>query len=43
MTVAPAGTTVAVWTGREVRALRLARRMGVRELAAHLGVSLSGV
>jgi formylglycine-generating enzyme required for sulfatase activity len=27
------------WTGREVRALREARRMSVREFAAHLGVS----
>jgi transcriptional regulator with XRE-family HTH domain len=32
-------TTVALWTGREVRALRESRRMSVREFAAHLGVS----
>jgi transcriptional regulator with XRE-family HTH domain len=32
-------TTVALWTGREIRALRLARRESVREFAAHLGVS----
>lgn len=31
--------TVGVWTGREVRLLRLARRMSVREFAAHLGIS----
>jgi hypothetical protein len=30
---------VPLWTGREVRALRQARRMSVREFAAHLGVS----
>lgn len=30
---------VSVWSGREVRALREARRMSVREFAAHLGVS----
>ena len=30
---------VAVWSGREVRALRQARRMSVREFAAHLGIS----
>lgn len=27
------------WTGAEVRALRHARRMSIREFAAHLGVS----
>lgn len=27
------------WTVTEIRALRLARRMSVREFAAHLGVS----
>ncbi len=32
-------STVPQWTGREVRALRAARRMSVREFAAHLGVS----
>ena len=32
-------TTVPQWSGREVRALRSARRMSVREFAAHLGVS----
>ena len=32
-------STVLQWTGREVRALREARRMSVREFAAHLGVS----
>ena len=32
-------STVPQWTGREVRALREARRMSVREFAAHLGVS----
>ena len=30
---------VPLWSGREVRALREARRMSVREFAAHLGVS----
>lgn len=30
---------VVQWTGREIRALRLARRMSVRAFAAHLGVS----
>jgi DNA-binding transcriptional regulator YiaG len=30
---------ITVWTGREVRALRLARRMSVRIFAAHLGVT----
>jgi formylglycine-generating enzyme required for sulfatase activity len=32
-------STVPLWSGREVRALREARRMSVREFAAHLGVS----
>ncbi len=32
-------STVPQWSGREVRALRAARRMSVREFAAHLGVS----
>lgn len=31
--------TVQHWTGREVRALRAAKRMSVREFAEHLGVS----
>jgi DNA-binding XRE family transcriptional regulator len=31
--------SVTVWTGREVRALREAKRMSVREFAKHLGVS----
>jgi len=31
--------TVRDWTGTEIRALRLARRMSVREFAEHLGVS----
>lgn len=31
--------TVRHWTGREVRALRAAHRMSIREFAAHLGVS----
>jgi len=31
--------TVQHWTVTEIRALRLARRMSVREFAAHLGVS----
>src|SRR6476469_3204146 len=30
---------VPLWSGREVRALREARRMSVREFAEHLGVS----
>jgi transcriptional regulator with XRE-family HTH domain len=30
---------VPLWSGREVRALRAARRMSVREFATHLGVS----
>lgn len=32
-------TTVRQWTGKEVRALRSAKRMSIREFAAHLGVS----
>lgn len=32
-------TTVLRWSGREVRALREAKRMSLREFAAHLGVS----
>ncbi|MBX6749410.1 MAG: SUMF1/EgtB/PvdO family nonheme iron enzyme [Micromonosporaceae bacterium] len=32
-------TTVPQWTGREIRALREARRMSIRAFAAHLGVS----
>lgn len=32
-------TTVRQWTGMEVRALRSAKRMSIREFAAHLGVS----
>jgi transcriptional regulator with XRE-family HTH domain len=32
-------TTIPQWTGKEVRALRVARRMSVRSFAAHLGVS----
>lgn len=32
-------TTVRIWSGREVRALRDAKRMSLREFAAHLGVS----
>jgi formylglycine-generating enzyme required for sulfatase activity len=32
-------TAVTVWSGRDARALREARRMSVREFAAHLGVS----
>lgn len=31
--------TVRVWTSTEVRALRLARRMPLRDFAEHLGVS----
>ena len=31
--------TVQRWTGIEVRALREAKRMSIREFAAHLGVS----
>src|SRR5690606_39491908 len=31
--------TVRHWTGREVRALRAAMRMSIRDFAAHLGVS----
>lgn len=32
-------TAMPLWTGREIRALRLARRMSVRAFAEHLGVS----
>lgn len=32
-------TMVQQWSGREVRALREARRMSVRDFAAHLGIS----
>jgi transcriptional regulator with XRE-family HTH domain len=32
-------TTVQSWSGVEVRALREAKRMSIREFAAHLGVS----
>ncbi len=32
-------STIPQWTGREIRALREARRMSVRAFAAHLGVS----
>ncbi|MGH4022423.1 MAG: SUMF1/EgtB/PvdO family nonheme iron enzyme [Pseudonocardiaceae bacterium] len=32
-------TTVPRWSGREVRALREAKRMSLREFAAHLGIS----
>ncbi|MFY1703095.1 SUMF1/EgtB/PvdO family nonheme iron enzyme [Micromonospora sp. WMMA1923] len=32
-------TTVRQWSGREVRALREARRMSIRDFARHLGVS----
>jgi formylglycine-generating enzyme required for sulfatase activity len=35
----PRMSAVAKWSGREVRALREARRMSIREFAAHLGVS----
>jgi transcriptional regulator with XRE-family HTH domain len=34
-----ASVSVAIWTGLEVRALREARRMSVRQFADHLGVS----
>lgn len=34
-----AGLMVLEWTGAEARALRRARRMSVRDLADHLGVS----
>lgn len=30
---------MAEWTGRDAQALRVARRMSVREFAAHLGIS----
>jgi hypothetical protein len=32
-------TTVHRWSGREIRALRQAKRMSIRQFAAHLGVS----
>jgi hypothetical protein len=32
-------TTIPQWTGKEIRALRAARRMSVRDFAEHLGVS----
>lgn len=32
-------TTVRQWSGREVRALRAAKRMSIRDFAGHLGVS----
>lgn len=34
------GVTVRDWTRTEIQALRWARRMSVREFAAHLGVSI---
>lgn len=34
-----AESAVAIWTGHEVRALRVARRMSVREFSEHLGIS----
>ncbi len=37
------GSVVARWTGREARALREAKRMSVREFAAHLGVNDAAV
>jgi transcriptional regulator with XRE-family HTH domain len=37
------GSVVARWTGREARALREARRMSVRDFAAHLGVNDAAV
>jgi DNA-binding transcriptional regulator YiaG len=33
------GGVVVQWSGREVRALRRARRMSIRDFAGHLGVS----
>ncbi|WP_329481527.1 helix-turn-helix domain-containing protein [Kribbella sp. NBC_01484] len=35
--------TVNTWTGREARALRLARRFSVRAFAEHLGVGIRTV
>lgn len=32
-------TTVQRWSGKEIRALREAKRMSIRGFAAHLGVS----
>ncbi|GAA1100911.1 orotidine 5'-phosphate decarboxylase / HUMPS family protein [Nocardiopsis metallicus] len=37
------GSLVARWTGREARAFREAKRMSVREFAAHLGVNDAAV
>ncbi|MCK9871868.1 HEAT repeat domain-containing protein [Nocardiopsis dassonvillei] len=37
------GSVVARWTGREARAFREAKRMSVREFAAHLGVNDAAV
>ena len=37
--VPPPGTHVMLWTGKLTRILRLAKRMGVKEFAAHIGVS----
>ncbi|MFX0574711.1 orotidine 5'-phosphate decarboxylase / HUMPS family protein [Nocardia nepalensis] len=37
------GSVVARWTGREARALREAKRMSVREFAAHLGINDAAV
>ncbi|MET8993418.1 helix-turn-helix domain-containing protein [Nonomuraea wenchangensis] len=31
--------TAKLWSGREIRALREAKRMSIRQFAAHLGVS----
>lgn len=38
--VEPSEVTVRDWTRTEIQALRWARRMSVREFAAHLGVSM---
>jgi hypothetical protein len=35
----PGSLVVRQWTGREIRALRLALRLTVEEFAAHLGVA----
>jgi transcriptional regulator with XRE-family HTH domain len=32
-------TTIRIWSGREIRALREARRMSQRDFAAHIGIS----
>jgi transcriptional regulator with XRE-family HTH domain len=37
------GAVVARWSGLEARALREAKRMGVRDFAAHLGVTIATV